>query len=85
MLEAGFEDVSTTLAQRMRRSENAREYLERGAAAKYVTSQLALLSDERYEAGIERIWRSIRKAEGQGGTLQLCGDLRIYATSGRAP
>ena len=83
--EGGFEDVSTALVQRMRRSEAARPYLERGAADKNVTSQLALLSDEEYAAGIERIWDHIRQAEARGETHQLRGDLHIYATSGRAP
>ena len=84
-LEGGFEDVSTTLVQRMRRSEEARSYLERGAAAKHVTSQLALLSDREYAAGIDGIWDDIRDAEARGATHRLCGDLHIYATSGRAP
>ena len=83
--ESGFEEVSTTLVQRWRRSEEARSYLERGAAAKQVTSQLALLSDREYAAGIERIWDDIRGAEAQGATHQLRGDLHIYGTSGRAP
>ncbi len=83
--EGGFDEVSTTLVQRIRRSAEARSYLERGAAAKHVTSQLALLSDEEYEAGIERIWDDIRHAEARGATHQLRGDLHIYATSGQTP
>ncbi len=83
--EGGFEEVSTTLMQSMRRSEEARPYLEREAAAKHVTSQLVLLSEEEYAAGMERIWDHIRQAEARGATHQLRGDLHIYATSGRAP
>jgi ubiquinone/menaquinone biosynthesis C-methylase UbiE len=80
---AGFEQATTSLAQRMKRTVDARSYLERGEGAKHTTSQLVLLSDEAYSEGLEQIWRDIRGAEEQGQSLTLRGDLHLYVTSGR--
>ncbi len=83
--EAGLQAASTVLAQRMSRVVEARPYLERGAAAKHVTSQLALLTEEAYVEGMASVWSDVRRAEAQGSALTLRADLHIYATSARVP
>jgi hypothetical protein len=84
-LEAGLQATSTVLAQRMSRVVEARPYLERGAAAKHVTSQLALLTEEGYVEGMASVWSDVRRAEAQGSALTLRADLHIYATPARVP
>lgn len=82
---AGFVDCRTDIAEHILQSVPAREALERGLLAKHVTSQLAVLSDEQYEAGLERIRQDAAAAEAQGDTLRLVSDLYLYATSGTVP
>ena len=83
--EAGLRDATTVLAQRMSRTVEARPYIERGAAAKHVTSQLALLTEEAFAEGIARVWSDVHRAEDKGSALMLRADLHIYATSARVP
>jgi ubiquinone/menaquinone biosynthesis C-methylase UbiE len=79
---AGFANVETSVAEHIAESVDAREYIERGSAARDSTSQLALLSDREYQAGMDRIWADVRGARERGTSLQLRADLRIYATTG---
>ena len=80
---AGFDDIATIEAQHIVESRSARDYLESGALTRHSTSQLSLLNDDEFEAGINRIWRRTESWEARGETLELHADLRIYATSGR--
>ena len=82
---AGFVDCRTDVAQHILQSVPAREALERGLLDKHVTSQLALLTDEQYQAGLARIREDAALAEAQGETLRLLSDLELYATSAMAP
>ena len=47
-----------------------------------MTSQLAVLTDEQYQRGIDRIRRALDAAEAQGNALYLIADLRLYGTYG---
>lgn len=82
---AGLQQCSTVLAQHMQIEMPARDALERQVITKTATSQLTLLSDAEYEAGIAHIWDDIRANEARGQTLSLRADLRIYGTAAARP
>jgi SAM-dependent methyltransferase len=74
MLEAaGFTDVATSVAQHFPAALPFDKALERGYLDRRSTSQLLVISDEEYEAGIRRM-----TAE----RPLVCADLRVYATAG---
>jgi SAM-dependent methyltransferase len=85
LASAGFVDCRTDLAERILQAVPAREALERDLLARHVTSQLALLTDEQYQAGLTRIRADAAAAEAHGRTLPLISDLYLYATSGTVP
>jgi ubiquinone/menaquinone biosynthesis C-methylase UbiE len=82
---AGFVDCRTDVAQHTLQAVPAREALERDLLAKHVTSQLAILTDEQYQTGLDRIREDAALAEARGETLRLIIDLQLYATSGAVP
>jgi ubiquinone/menaquinone biosynthesis C-methylase UbiE len=85
MRAAGFTDCVTRLIQHLPVRLAARAALEQGRLDKSVTSQLALLSDEEYRQGIDRIRVAVESAERRGESLSLTADLRLYATFGAVP
>lgn len=81
----GFTQIVSREAERLQPSGVASEALSNGKLGKGVTSQLALMSDADYEAGIARLQRAIDAAAARGETLRLETDLRIVATIAHAP
>ena len=81
----GFENVRTEMIQQRQTSLPARAAIEQGRLAKTVTSQLALLSEEEYRRGLDRITSAIESAESRGESLELHADLRLYATYASVP
>ena len=79
---AGFAEVRTWEAARLRRQMPAREVLAAGYLDRGATSQLTLLSDDAYREGIARLTRSADEADRRGGTLVLRSDLHLYGTVG---
>jgi ubiquinone/menaquinone biosynthesis C-methylase UbiE len=84
MQAAGFEGCVTREALHLPVSLDARQALAGGRLDKSSTSQLALLSDERYEEGMRQLRRDIEAAASRGETLAVGADLRLWATSARA-
>jgi SAM-dependent methyltransferase len=82
MDEAGFSDCASFEVERLKLAVPAREALAAGRLAKHTTSQLAILSDAEYAAGIARIERELARSEAAGETLLLRVDLRLYASVG---
>jgi ubiquinone/menaquinone biosynthesis C-methylase UbiE len=82
---AGFRGCSFGVAEEIRESVSARDFLDRGSLAKESTSQLLLLEDEEYEAGIARIRAAAEEARTRGEDLKLRANLRLYATFGTVP
>jgi SAM-dependent methyltransferase len=76
-IEAGLEDVRWRLVRRMRGQRVGREVLKDPFLAKPATSQLALLTDEAYAAGIARIEEALAAAEARGETLVFPIDIRM--------
>jgi len=79
MREVGFTDTYTREVQHLPGNVPAGEALESGMISRSHTSQLAVLTREEYDAGMERIRAALRK----DSTLRLSADLRVYATYGK--
>jgi ubiquinone/menaquinone biosynthesis C-methylase UbiE len=82
---AGFRRSSSGIGHRIDMTVSARDYLDRGALTKDSTSQLSLLSEAEYTAGIRRIRLAIEEAAGRGETLELRADLDLHATFASVP
>jgi ubiquinone/menaquinone biosynthesis C-methylase UbiE len=80
-----FTNVHTREVQHLPVRLPARTLIDQGRLDKGVTSQLAILTDEEYQRGVDRIVRSIESAEALGEILYLSADLRLYATHGSVP
>jgi SAM-dependent methyltransferase len=82
MDEAGFSDCASFEVERLKLAVPAREALASGKLTRHTTSQLAMLSEAEFSAGIARIERELARAESAGQTLFLRADLRLYASIG---
>jgi ubiquinone/menaquinone biosynthesis C-methylase UbiE len=82
MEAVGFVDCVTREVQHIPARLSARRALEEGRLAKTATSQLAVLTDEQYQSGIDRIRKDSEAAEARGDSWYLIADLRLYATWG---
>lgn len=80
--EAGFSSIQTQVAQHIRTSTPASAALRSPMMRKDGTSQLALLSDDAYERGIQAIQRKSGLARKAGSDLVLETDLELMATLG---
>ena len=83
--DAGFIDVHTRDVQHLPTRLSAGAALDDGRLARHMTSQLAVLSEAQYQAGLQRIRADVREAEARGETLWLTADLRLYGTFATAP
>jgi ubiquinone/menaquinone biosynthesis C-methylase UbiE len=80
MAAAGFERCTTAEVQHRPREMTLREAMERGFADRTSTSQLMVISDEEYRAGLARI----HAADNGRRELVLESDLILYGTTGWA-
>ena len=85
MLALQFSSVRTSEVQHLPVRLSARSAIEQGRLAKSATSQLAVLTDDEYQRGFERIRSALESAETRGESLGLNADLRLYATFGSVP
>ncbi|MGQ0649036.1 MAG: class I SAM-dependent methyltransferase [Gemmatimonadaceae bacterium] len=83
MASAGFGSCETTVAQHVPAAVSVREARARGSMDRNSTSQLMLLSDEEYRAGVQRIAVTVPGAGEREPTLHA--DLRLYATTAWLP
>jgi ubiquinone/menaquinone biosynthesis C-methylase UbiE len=77
----GFMDCRTEVVQCFPVTASARSVLDRGGLAKTATSQLAILTDDEYQRGVQHIQADIITTERRGQELLLHSDLRLYATT----
>ncbi len=82
MLEAGFIECSTREVQHFERAVSFAAAQALGLLDRDFTSQLTILSDQEFQAGLERLFRARDTAGSSGMELRLTTDLRLYATSG---
>lgn len=83
--ETGFEDVAQRVVEEVDVTRRGREVLDDPFLQKEATSELALLSDEAYEAGLSRIKDAIKAAEQDGGQVSFTARIDFVLTSGRRP
>jgi ubiquinone/menaquinone biosynthesis C-methylase UbiE len=77
----GFVDCRTEIVQRFPVAASARNILDHGGLAKTATSQLAILTDDEYQRGVQQIQADLITAERSSQELFLLSDLRLYATT----
>ncbi len=85
MTDAGFLQVRSGVAEHIEESLTGREVLQSPFLQKHGTSQLAILTDEAYEAGLNRIKADLREAETAGRSLRFEVDISLALVRGRAP
>ncbi len=85
MVEAGFVEVTSRTAEHIHQSLAGAEVLQSPFMKKGGTSQLALLTEEAYQAGLERIRADLLRAEKAGETLEFVVDVSLALVIGRAP
>lgn len=83
MVAAGFEQVERRVAERIRQTLVGRDILADYFLQKKSTSQLALLSEAAYAAGLNRIKLALARAEAAGQTLTFPVDIRLAVLVGR--
>ena len=80
MMEAGFENITTSVAERILDTRMGRDVLP---LPKDFTSQLTLLSQEAYAAGTGRIETALAEAEEEGKVVEFPVDISLHMISGR--
>jgi hypothetical protein len=85
IVAAGFERVSWQVTERVRQTLVGNDVLADPFLPKQATSQLALLSDEAYELGLERIHQAIAAAESAGSVARFQVDLSFMMLTAIAP
>jgi SAM-dependent methyltransferase len=83
MAAAGLEAVGARVVERIRKTWSGAQVLDEPFLDKGSTSQLALLSDEAYAAGVERIRAEVRRAEDEGRQAVFGIDLVLNLAVGR--
>ncbi len=82
MTRAGFHRCETSVAEHLAMQMPASAAIERGLLDQSYTSQLTILSQQEYQAGLDRLKRAMDAEKINGTDLVLVADLRLYATVG---
>ena len=82
MVEDGFEGVERRKVERILDPKYGRSVLDDPFLKKNSCSQLALLTDEVYQAGLERIEADLVEAEARGETLVFATDILTAMLAG---
>ena len=85
LIAAGFEQIQWQPIQWIRDNKFGREVLQDHFLQKHAVSQLALLSDAAYAAGIAKIEQAIQQAESRGETLEFKAQLRLDMLTATLP
>ena len=85
MVSDGFDEVAWRLVSEIVDDKAGRDVLTDPFLQKDACSQLALLSDEGYAAGLRRIEADLAEAAAAGRTLRFPVDIRIAALIGQSP
>lgn len=82
MQAAGFEQIELREVERVEDLRQGRAVLADPFLPKHSTSQLALLSDEAYAAGVRRIEATLQDAEARGKTIIFPSEFSIEMMTG---
>jgi hypothetical protein len=77
--------MESGIAKQMRPSLTGQAVLESPFLEKEGTSQLSLLTDEAYQAGLQRIKADLGKGQNAGGPSEFKVDISLALLTGRAP
>jgi ubiquinone/menaquinone biosynthesis C-methylase UbiE len=83
MAEAGFDHIAWQPVEEIHDTKVGRSVLDDPFLQKDAVSQLGLLSDEAYGAGLRRIEATLTAAEAAGECLTFATDLTLAMVSGR--
>ena len=82
LARAGFTWAESSEVQVLERVMPAQRAFDRGLVARSFTSQLAVLSEEEFDAGVSRLREEMDAAAQRGGELTLASELHLFATTG---
>jgi ubiquinone/menaquinone biosynthesis C-methylase UbiE len=82
MIAAGFDKVERGLAERIVHTHVGQEVLQSPIVQKHGTSQLALLTEEAYAAGIGRIEAALRQAGAKRERIEFPVDISLTIVTG---
>jgi ubiquinone/menaquinone biosynthesis C-methylase UbiE len=85
MCAAGFDGVEQRLAEHILQPRAGRDVLQSHFLQKHGTSQLTLLTDEAYAAGLDRIEATLIKAEASAERLVFPVDISLMLFTGQVP
>lgn len=85
MREEGFEDVTAHQVEHVHDAYRGHAVFDAHFLQKDSCSQLALLSDEAYAAGLGRLRAAIEAAEARGEEASFVSDLSLVMLAGRLP
>lgn len=77
MNEQGFENISSETVERILNIHEGRKVLDDPFLKHSATSQLALLSDEEYQAGMAKIQLVLEQAEAKQGAIQFRSEIPV--------
>jgi SAM-dependent methyltransferase len=83
MIDAGFGAVHWRVVEKLCDSRTGREILDEPMLQKKATSQLTLLTDEEYSAGLSRIRAAVAKAEAVREEIVFSVDISLHMVEGR--
>lgn len=81
LVRAGFSWAESYEVQTFEHLTPAARAFERGLVARTFSSQLAVLTDTEFEAGVARLRRAMDELAAQGGELQLVSELHLYSVT----
>jgi SAM-dependent methyltransferase len=82
MVGAGFSWCESVEVQVFEHTMTAQRAFDRGLIDRSFSSQLTVLSDEEFQAGVARIRDGMKACEASGGELQLASELHLFAVTG---
>ena len=85
MRASGLENIETVAVERIRRRFVGGEILEDYFLQRKASSQLAILSDEAWAQGLQRIRRAIQKGAQEGAPTIFEVDLALVLVCGSKP
>jgi ubiquinone/menaquinone biosynthesis C-methylase UbiE len=83
MRDSGFKNIETGIVERIDDPKIGRDILSDHFLQKHSTSQLALLSDEAYTAGLRKIEAAIARAESKNEEIGFAAELPFVTVIGR--
>jgi SAM-dependent methyltransferase len=83
MARAGFTSAESSEIQTFEHVMTAAQAFERGLVARSFSSQLAVLTDAEFDAGVARLRKAMGDASASGAELQLVSELHLFAVVGR--